>query len=55
MCELVSLEANWNILDMSLAIYNHDGRDLPNPEDYLITDGDQILAPKFNLWEEEEE
>ena len=51
MCEPVSLETTMTILDMSMTIYNHDPRII---DDCIITDGSEILAPKINLWEDEE-
>ena len=47
--EAVSLEANFEILGASLAIYNHDGRGLTNPEDYpeiFSTKGNQKRSAK---------
>lgn len=53
--EINSLESSFKVLDMSLAFYDRDPKTIENPDDYFITDGSQILSPKINLWDEEEE
>lgn len=53
-CETISLEASFSVMDMSLAVYDRDQRTIDNIDDWTITDGSQILSPKINLWEDEE-
>ena len=55
--EKISLEMTYNIMDMSLQVYDRDPRTIDNIDDYFITDGSQILVPqqhKNRLWEVEE-
>ena len=49
-----SIPADACILADSLTIHNKNVID-GDVDDYYITDGSQILAPRVNLWDDEEE
>lgn len=53
--EKISLEVSYNVMDMSMTIHKGDPASIDDIDDWTITDGSQILSPRINLWEEEEE